>query len=398
MAASQPRQVFPDRLRGFALLGIVLVNVPFLGISSVGFTADSIAGSLDQAAAFFVLALAQGKFYLLFAFLFGYSAAFILRDSGATDRRRYRRRLLGLGVLGLLHAIFFFIGDILLIYAVLGVGLLLLSGRSDRVLRRFAIGAAATGVMLLLLVVVPAVIVDPASASRSDPSLDALNAALIDGSFLQVAQARLEALPTVVILLLLLQGSMVFGGFCLGLLAARSQLLADPATRVQLWRRLALIGLAVGLPLQLVAAAMQLRVLTDPADATISAVGTAIGLATAPLLSAGYLGLAGWAISRYPGALRFAQTPGRASLSVYIGESVVLSLIFCGYGLGYFGRWGAFAVVMTGVAAWLTLDLAAHLWLKRFRQGPLEAVLARWTGKRGAPAGPAGTGPMVQPH
>ena len=80
----------------------------------------------------------------------------------------------------------------------------------------------------------------------------------------------------------------------------------------------------------------------------------------------------------------FAAIPGRASLSVYIGESVLLSLLFCGYGLGFFGEWGAFPVVLSGIAAWVVLALLARAWLRRFRQGPLEALLARWTGQRSA--------------
>ena len=93
------RQAFPDRLRGLALLGIIVVNAPFLAISSTGYTEASIAAWWDMAAAFAVIALAQGKFYLLFSFLFGYSALFIVRTGAAPGRRRYRRRLVGRAVL-----------------------------------------------------------------------------------------------------------------------------------------------------------------------------------------------------------------------------------------------------------------------------------------------------------
>jgi hypothetical protein len=70
------RETFPDELRGFALLGIVFVNAPFLGISGEGFTPEAVAAWYDRAAAFAVVAFAQAKFYLLFAFLFGYSMHF----------------------------------------------------------------------------------------------------------------------------------------------------------------------------------------------------------------------------------------------------------------------------------------------------------------------------------
>ena len=132
MATATARQVLPDRLRGIALLGIVIVNAPPLGISVDGFTAASLDGAANEAAAFTVIALAQGKFYLLFSFLFGYSAAFILRDGSDPNRRRFRRRLVALAAIGFVHAVFFYIGDILLTYAVLGFGLLVLSAARIR--------------------------------------------------------------------------------------------------------------------------------------------------------------------------------------------------------------------------------------------------------------------------
>ena len=377
------RQVFPDRLRGMALLGIVVVNVPFLGISTNGFTADSIRGPLDAATVFVVVLLAQGKFYLLFSFLFGYSAAFILRDNSTGNRQRFRRRLVVLGCIGLLHAVFLFIGDILLTYALLGFGLLALAGRSDQALRRWAIGSMATGVLVLVALAALSVL-EPGTAPGST-ALTELDSALAHGSFLEAAAARVNALPDVLVTVLILQGCMAFSAFCWGLLASRSQLLAVPESRESLWRRMAIVGLGVGLPLQVVAAGLQVSDLGNGLIATpANDVGTALGFATAPIMAAGYLGLLGWGLIRRPGLLAITQAAGRSSLSLYIGESVLLSLLFCGYGLGMFGQWGAFAVVLSGVAAWLLLEILAKAWLGWFPQAPLETLLARLTGRRRA--------------
>jgi uncharacterized protein len=103
MTATTVREAFPDRLRGIALLGIVVVNAAFLGISADGFTQGSIDGVENRLTALLVATFAQGKFYLLFSFLFGYSAAFILRDNSRPDRRRYLCRILVLFVFGLAH-------------------------------------------------------------------------------------------------------------------------------------------------------------------------------------------------------------------------------------------------------------------------------------------------------
>jgi uncharacterized protein len=95
-------------------------------------------------------------------------------------------------------------------------------------------------------------------------------------------------------------------------------------------------------------------------------------------LTLGYFGLTGLLLARYAGFLGPIEQSGRASLSIYLGESVALSIIFCGYGFGLFGTFGSLGVLLVGVAVWVGLVLAATGWLRRFSQGPLEALVGRW--------------------
>ena len=87
------RQLFADQIRGVALLGIVLVNAPFMAISLIGFDVASLEGGVNRVVAFLVTMLVQTKFYLLFSFLFGYSSMFIIGDDTTASHRVYRRRL-----------------------------------------------------------------------------------------------------------------------------------------------------------------------------------------------------------------------------------------------------------------------------------------------------------------
>ena len=374
------RQTLPDRLRGIALLGIVVVNAAFLGISADGFTQESVDGIVNRATALLVVTFAQGKFYLLFSFLFGYSAAFILRDHTKANRRRYLRRMFALFLFGLAHAVFFFVGDILITYSILGLLLFAISRSSDRALRRWTISAVAVAV-IFIVIVAALVAAFPDEAS----GLDGLESALTTGSFAEASIARLQALPTVLESVLLIQSPMAFAAFVLGLRASRRGLLADPATNVQLWRKLALWGWAIGLPLQVLAATMQVgAIATGNAFTPTGAAGLALGFTTAPILTAGYLGTIALLLTRSPGFLSLMAPAGRMSLTVYIGESALLSLVFTAYGLGHFGQWGAFAVVMTAVASWVVLSAFAWLWLRRFSQGPLERVMALVTGRKEA--------------
>lgn len=366
------RQVLPDRLRGLALLGIVIVNAPFLGISVEGFTQQSISGPLDLATMFAVISLAEGKFYLLFSFLFGYSASFILKDQSRPNRRRYLRRLIGLFLFGMIHAVFFFSGDILITYSLLGLFLFFISRYSDRAVKNWAITAVAISVLITSSIAAVGVV-----TAEEETGLEFLQQALTSGTFVDAAAARFETLPLFFILLLLLQGPMASFAFLLGLLAFRNNLLASPEKYSLLWRKLTIWGWSVGLPLQVVAAALQVTALADGVPSSPMAMfGLGLGLISAPLLTAGYISTVVLLVQRKPTFLSFMAPAGQMSLTVYLSESIVLSFVFAAYGLGYFGQWGAFPVVVAGVVTWAILTIASNYWLKKFSQGPFEKVLA----------------------
>jgi uncharacterized protein len=380
MSMKPTREVLPDRLRGIALLGIVVVNASYLAISADGFTQASVDGVANRLTALLVNTFAQGKFYLLFSFLFGYSASFILRDNSKPNRRRYLRRLFALFLFGLAHAVFFFIGDILITYAILGLLLLAVSRRSDGALKRWTIAAVAVALFFILVVASLA-----AAFPEEGSGLGDLEWALASGSFADAALARLEALPTVFFSVFFLQGPMAFAAFVVGLRASRVRLLADPGANLDLWRKLARWGWAIGLPLQAVAAALQIGAIAAGTPySPAGAVALALGFTTAPILTAGYIGSIALLIHRKPRFLSIMAPAGRMSLTVYIGESALMSLVFTAYGLDYFARWGAFPVVLTGIASWALLSVFAWLWMKRFSRGPLESMLSVITGRRRA--------------
>ena len=155
-----------DALRGFALLGILCVNMPFFampGIADPDFPARQFPAPADTATRWAVAALAEGKFYPLFSFLFGYGFAVQMARGGARGARRsFARRLLGLLVLGVAHALLLWAGDILATYAVVGACLLLFARVEQRALLRWAAGLLLVPTALVSLVVV--------AISRAGPS------------------------------------------------------------------------------------------------------------------------------------------------------------------------------------------------------------------------------------
>jgi uncharacterized protein len=373
------RDDFADELRGFALLGIVTVNAPFIAISASGFTDASVSSAFDRVTAFAVVAFAQAKFYLLFSFLFGYSLSYLIKDNSIAQRQAFRRRMLGLGVLGLLHGTLFFAFDILLLYAVLGCVLLVLVARTDRVVLLFA---AASGLLWALVLLTLGISGGESAQSQHEfqAYFNAVNTKLASGSFWQAVQARIEYWPVAQLVILSLNGCAVLSLFCLGLVAGRSQLLRQPERNLLWWRRGLWLGLLIGLPGALLSATWITG--TGASFDIPGARGTTalvIGFATAPALSLAYVCSLALVRVQWPGLLSFLRPAGRMSLTGYVSESMLLALIFCGFGLGLFGQLGAGAVTAIALGVWLLLDVFARFWQKRFAHGPLENLLRRWS-------------------
>jgi uncharacterized protein len=367
------RQALPDQLRGFALLGIIVVNMPFLAVSNVGVWELQLSALSDQVVAFLIVALAQGKFYLLFAFLFGYSLTLILKTRSPDGVSRYLRRLVGLALLGAGHAYLFFIGDILMSYALLGFVLLLFMGRSTRTVLIASAISFLLGLALLALV-----FFESLSAANTGGGFISNPAALdqaLRGSFIEAVAGRANALPEALVVQLVINWFPALSMFLLGLAAGRAGLLSDPTRYTRLWRACVIVGVLVGLPAGVTSAWLAL-VPEDPTG-IYGITGIVVGFALAPALSAGYVGAI--ALLSHRRFMSYAEPAGRMSLTGYLGESIVLAIIFCGWGFGLFGEISLTQSLIVALGVWIALELFAKQWLKGFAYGPFEWVLRSWS-------------------
>jgi len=122
-----------DVVRGFALIGIFLMNIEFFNRTFGSFNEGMLRGltGLDWLASWLVNYLVQGKFWTIFSLLFGMGFAVMLVNAERKGRANhdfikiYLRRILALAVFGALHYIFIWEGDILFSYAVAALGLLI---------------------------------------------------------------------------------------------------------------------------------------------------------------------------------------------------------------------------------------------------------------------------------
>lgn len=375
------RALAPDLGRGAMLALIAVANVMiYLVDRPYGYRQHIVEdGVADRVVSTLVVALVDGRAFPLFAFLFGYGIVQLARNTGAGEARRVlRRRNLGLIVLGAVHGVLLFSGDILGWYGLVGLLVAALLGRTDRTL--LVLGA---------LWVVPASAVVGLIYSR--PSADGGRGFLWSFEVADPALALgLRAIEWVMAPFGLLP---VLTAALVGVVAARHRVLEEPHPHRRLLRRIAAGGIALsvagGLPSGLVVAG-HLPV-PDPATGwllafvhSVTGVAGGLGLAAGFALVAGRSRLAG-----RPVVTALAAT-GRRSLSAYLFQSVVfvalLSLPLGGLG----SQLGTAAAAALALAVWAVSVLIAVLLERRSMRGPAEVLLRSWS-RRGAGVEPRPT-------
>ncbi len=371
------RDVAPDVLRGFALLGILVVNIQFMGLSSAeGARGDWTLGFANGSATFLVASIFMGRFYLLFSFLFGYSSNYIIRGERA-NRTRWIKRCLVLIALGALHFTFLWHGDIIFIYGVFGLLLIPFFFRADQTLKiwtRVVFFASSTLILLVgaLVYISERYFPEESYQALMDSKLDEV---LINGTFIEAIPARLELWAYGVSTGIFLQGGLAFAAFLLGLRMARSQFLSSPIDTKKN-SKLMKIGLLLGAPIQIVSAAILVsnEQSAEPSEA-IHVLALFVSFIAAPLLSMFYVGLIRKLVEEKPHLVLWIKPAGKVSLTIYISQSVITSMIFAPWGLGLFQDLDTWQVLLLAFGIWLLLVYLASIWLKRFKQGPLEKFM-----------------------
>lgn len=384
LTPSRDRMASIDTLRAFALLGVIVMNLMAMVMF---FKADEIlsrATPVDLGLGLFDLVFLQGKARSAFAFLFGVGFGILMervRARGGDFGRFYFRRMLGLLAIGLFNLLFLFWGDILIVYALLGMVLMLFRGASDR-------PVLWTG---LILVVVPPILFGAVEAVTGAPlpnlaglspkdveaAFKPLTPAYLGGDFWAYVQANLAYYR----LHLLVETSYVamydlgvLGLFLLGVWAARRGVLSDVEKWRPLLRRLVWIGLSLGFVLSAVHATRRLGV---PADGAIYGLVTAayVGL---PIMAFGYMAVLLLYISRGGAWLNRLFAPmGRMALTGYLASNLIGSAFWYGWGMGQIN--GSPLLTAAGLnlfpfLVFVGLCVFAALWLSVFRFGPAEWV------------------------
>jgi uncharacterized protein len=372
-----------DVLRGFALFGIIVAH------SAAGFLAGrpprpgfmnftTLDGVVNQASYLSCV----GKFFTVFSFLFGLSFAIQLRSAaqkGAGFSGRFAWRLIVLALIALVHGAFFS-GDILIIYAFLGLLLIPLQKVSTKVLVVIA---------LVLVFNIPGLIMGLSRLGDSPPPTQP--AAQLVSAQPQVSEPQRQfdikqsgsvgELVKMNLSTEALMGKvgfqivtgrlwMTFGLFLLGMCAGRAALFDDTETNRAFFRKLLIGGGIVALPTTIVAFVQ----FGPPAPGVIGVLTSfSFGVQQAAL-SAFYVAVVTLLYWRNPtrGLLPRLAPMGKMGLTTYLMQSVFGLALFYGIGFGMLGRMGTAAAVGAGIAFFVVQVMLARWWMSRFSMGPVE--------------------------
>ncbi|MGK5066659.1 DUF418 domain-containing protein [Janthinobacterium sp. RT4P48] len=373
-----------DALRGCALFGILVVNIcafatPWFGL---GLTDPAFHGGVDRATHFLVALLFETKFYLLFSFLFGYSFTLQMQAAaraGAPFAPRMLRRQTGLWLIGILHAVVLFHGDILTTYAVLGIVLLALHRCGERAALSLAlmlVGACVAfwAALAWLQGMQPA---DGAEHALAMAQKAAAALAAYRGTPASVVAQHVRELGEIWIVLLLVQAPCALAMFLCGLAAGKRELLLHAADYLPLRRRLQWAGALAGLP----GAAFYAWTSVYGDSQAWQVAGLAVGLATAPLLAGAYVAIALALFERLRdgGLYALLADTGRMALSNYLLQSAVCAWLFLAYGARLMGSVSPLGALALAAAIFCLQLPLSRWWLRRHAYGPVEWLLRALT-------------------
>jgi uncharacterized protein len=380
-----------DILRGFAIFGILLVNMEFFNNSFYAMVIGDfdIHSTLDQIGRWLIAFFGEGKFYSTFSFLFGLGMA--LQYARAQDKGQrfvpfYLRRMFVLFLIGLVHAYLFWVGDILILYSLLGTVLLIFfRNRRPKTLLVWTI------IFLLVPIILNAALLGLTTFGRMTPEGAAMmedvfseqmrtmtaadtHADLVyaTGTFAEITQQRIEDMKFVFTTWPFM-GFNVFAMFVLGLYAGKQKLYENSTANVTLWRKVWIWGLIIGVIGNLVYVIFgedANRSMSSP-QLLISIIGQTFG---APALALFYMTSLALLFQRpqWQPRLMPLSFVGRMALTNYLLQTVICTVLFYGYGFGLYSRVGiAGGILLTAVLYTLQIILSKW-WLSRYRFGPME--------------------------
>jgi uncharacterized protein len=382
-----------DVLRGFALLGVLLDNI--MGFTGWGFKTESMREALPTWPADGILGLSEltfinGKFYSLFSLLFGIGFSIILirnEQKGINPLKVFYRRLFILLLIGAGHLFLLWEGDILFLYALIGLILPLFRKFSDKALLITAAALILSPIILDCIYLLShgksgdgferlAISIDKKNGLPTDSTY--ANYLYKPGSGWQEWRNWQESgwawryegildsnrIPK------------VLGMFLLGFYAGRKMIYANLENYVSLFRKIRLWGFVIGIPSALACTYFEVFA-GEVMNSKLSGMGHTVfyALSVVPLCLA-YTSVIclHWIKKKSDSKLKVLAPMGRMALTNYLMQTIIGITIYYGVGFGFGGNIGPSIFIPIGLVVYVFQVLYINIWFKYFNYGPFEWI------------------------
>ena len=368
-----------DILRGFALLGIVLVNVLGFNASFFNFSGfyNNLPNHFQQEFYTIYISLTADKFIFLFGFLFGYGIYLQynkFENKGENFIDFFSKRMFILSLFGILHILFLWAGDILLLYSFAGIVILVFHKLSTKwqvllsVFFYFFIGIwLYIGVWISL---------PDAMSSTSTDYLEKAKIIFANGNYFDCLFLRLQEYFSFRNINAFYYLPKVIGITIFGFIASKHNLHKDVEKHTKSWIIILIIIASIG------AASYfgfdKIINFKSPYANAMYMIGyefTNLFVACSYLLSIMIIA----SNSFFAKLLKPIALMGRMSLTNYIMQSFILSIVFYGWGFGLFGQTDVTSIVLLGICVYMLQLFINIIWFKYNNQGPLEKLWRKYS-------------------
>jgi uncharacterized protein len=383
-----------DALRGFAVLGILIMNIQAFSMISAAYVNPTAFGDLTGFNRWiWILShlFADQKFMSVFSILFGAGVVLLsgkLESAGRRSAGLHYRRTLWLILFGLAHAYLLWYGDILVAYGICALAIFLFRRLPPYVLMPVGLAVFAVPSLLSSWAAwsIPMWPPEALEAMRpfwsADAEAVAAEVAAYRGGWLEQFTYRIpQAIEVQTGGFLVLFAWRVSGLMLMGMAFHKWGILAGARSRL-FYTVMTAAGLAIGLSL---AAYGVVRNFAEDWVLEYSLfTGSIFNYWGSLFVALAYIGMM-MLVCKAPGLAPVTRTlgaVGRMAFTNYLLQTVICTAIFYGHGLGLFGRVDRVGQALIVVAVWALVVVVSILWLRRFRFGPAEWLWRSLTYRR----------------
>ncbi len=387
---SKARIQILDILRGFAILGILMVNMPVFNSPFVARLSNFTIweSAPNQIADIFIRFLFEGKFYSLFSILFGIGFFLFLQkqnESGKSIIPTFRRRLFYLLIFGVLHITLLWFGDILFFYALFGFILILFKKKSTRGLKKWIITMILIPVVFTGLAVLMVTLgkMHPEGAEQIEASFAQQEQQMRDvseraleiypsGSFSEIIDIRLTEWKNTLGGILVFYPN-VFAMFLLGFYFAKKGWLFNIKENIAVFRKMFWYGLILGIIGNAIYTyGMHHSSQMDMNPTTfVAMIGFGFGV---PAMTLFYIASFALAIEKgfFNWCTKMLAPVGRMALTNYLLQSIICTTLYYSYGGGLYGQVNIWQGIILTFVIFILQIFFSRFWLNRYYYGPFE--------------------------